>query len=488
MPRIPFTYLAFSALLMLGACGKDIEKFNVNPNGAENVNPEFLLSTVIANTATEYQNNAYMDKPASAGRYITMVRNEGNDKFNWGAQNWDGIFSRLSYNKSLFEMIEYFNQPEYLPYARIMRAFNFAYATDLYGDIPYSKALLSKSEGNIRPEYDKQEQIYPDLVKELRESNDQLAAQQRTINKDQDLLYKSDVMKWRKFANSLRLRLLLRMSKNNPAAFTEMQAIVGDKAKYPIFETNADNADVPYAGKLKENSWPGGPTGNAYDEFDKRKPSKEIVTALMTRNDPRLKAWIAPVAENGTVDPNDFVGVPNAIQAPYDYNGGNKSISLLAPLFNKDADAMLRASLMTYAEVCFILAEAAQAGKITVAGKTAESLYYDGIRANMQFYGVLATADAEDYFDQPLVQYNGTLEQLIGQKWIAMFLKGAEGWFDHRRTGFPKFVLGPLANSPNLPKRYMYPDTEMRVNTDAYNRAVSVFGEDKQTTLMWYLK
>ncbi len=85
MPRIPFKYLAaFSALLMLGACGKDIEKYNVNENGAENINPEFLLSSVIISTAGDYQRDAYMDKPASAGRYITMVRNEGNDKFNWG--------------------------------------------------------------------------------------------------------------------------------------------------------------------------------------------------------------------------------------------------------------------------------------------------------------------------------------------------------------------------------------------------------------------
>lgn len=488
MPRIPFKYLAIPALLMLGACGKDIEDFNINPNGAEKINPEFLLSSVIVSTATDYQREAYMDRPASAGRYITMVRNEGNDKFNWGPQNWDGIYSRLSYNKSLFEMIEWFNQPEYLPYARVMRVFNFAYATDLYGDIPYSKALLSKAEGIIRPEYDRQEQIYTDLIKELREANDQLAVQQKTINKDQDVLYKSDVMKWRKFTNSLRLRLLLRMSKNFPAAFTEMQAIVNDKAKYPIFEANGDNAEVPYIGKLKENSWPGGLTGNAYDEFDKRKPSKEIVEALKLRNDPRLQAWVAPVAERGTVDPGEYVGVPNAIQAPYDYNGGNKKISLLAPLFNKDVDPMLAASLMTYAEVCFILAEAAQAGKITVPGKTAEALYYDGIRANMRYYGVLTQAEAANYFDQVSVKYNGTLSQLIGQKWIAMFLKGAEGWFDHRRTGFPVFVLGPLAASPTLPKRYMYPDNEMRVNGEAYQRAIAVFGEDKQTTLMWYLK
>lgn len=488
MQRIRFTYLALAATLMLGACGKDIEKFNINKNGAEYINPEFMLSSIILSTAADYQREAYMDKPASAGRYITMVRNEGNDKFNWGPQSWDGIYSRLSYNKTLFEMIEHFDQPEYLPYARIMRAFNFAYVTDLFGDVPYSKALLSKSENLTRPDYDRQETIYPDLVKELREANDQLAAQQREINKAQDGLYKGDALKWRKFANSLRLRLLLRMSKNYPAAFTEMQAIVSDKAKYPIFESNADNADVQYAGTQKDNSWPGGRMANAYEEFDKRKPSKEIIDALYDRNDPRLRAWFTVVEKRGTTDTREYVGVPNAIQAPYDYNGGYEYISRLDSLFTADKGNMIPASLMTYSEVCFILAEAAQAGKITVAGKTAETLYYDGIKANMDFYGVLEDAEDADYFDQPIVKYDGTLKQLIHQKWIAMFLKGCEGWFDHRRTGFPEFVLGDLSSAKTLPKRYMYPESETRNNADAYNRAVAIFGEDKQTTLMWYLK
>lgn len=371
-----------------------------------------------------------------------------------------------------------------------MSAFNFAYVTDLFGDVPYSEALRLKSDRVTHPKYDKQEVIYPALLQSLKEANDELAAIVQPIDKKADAMYNGDAMKWRKFANSLRLRMLLRISKNYAPAFTEMQAILSDKSKYPIFESNADNAEVSYLGNVAANSWPGSATATSFSEFDKRKPSKEIVDALFQRNDPRLQVWIAPVdsVNGGSVDTKLYVGVPNAIAAPYDYNGGAAHISRLSAIFRKDSSSMVNATMLTYAEVCFIIAEAMQAGKVTMTGKTAEDMYYAGIDASMKYYGVDKTARDNHYYDQALVKYNGTLEQLIGQKWIAGFLKGAEAWFDNRRTGYPKFVLGPLAVSPILPKRYMYPTGETATNADQYAQALIQFGPDKQTTLMWYLK
>jgi hypothetical protein len=482
--------LLWALPLVLAACTKDFEEINRNPNATETISPEFLLSNVLISTAYDYQKDAYWDKPASAGRYITMVRNEGNDKFDWGPQSWDGHYSRLSTNKNMMDLAEASGQQAYIAVGKVLKAFNFAYVSDLYGDVPYSEALLSKDEGIVHPKYDAQQEIYPSLIKELEDANTLLTNAAEPVSGNADVMYEGDALKWRKFANSLRLRLLLRMSKNYPQAFTAMQQIVSDKNKYPIFVSNADNAEVRYLGDIGANSWPGGPLANAYSEFDKRKPSKEIVDALLKRKDPRLPVWVAPVEEmdGALVDHNEYVGVPNAVPAPYDYNGGNTHISRLSTLFNADVDDMLKASMMTYAELCFILAECVQAGKITVPGKTAESLYYDGIAANMKYYGVDGQATEEHYYDQPLVKYDGTKEQLIVQKWIALFLKGAEGWFDHRRTGFPRFVLGPAAAQKTIPSRYIYPDTERAYNEERYQEALNRFGEDKQNTLMWYLK
>lgn len=482
----------FLPILFAGAllsCGKGLEDINNNPNRPEKINPQFLLSTSVISSAYDYQKEAYYDKPASASRYITLVRNEGNDKFDWGPQGWDGYYAKLSTIKSMIDLATESKDQQYVALGKILAAFNFAYTTDLYGDIPYSEALLSKDEGIVHPKYDPQKDIYPSLLNLLKEANTMLAGELPAIDAKSDAMYGGNVLKWRKFANSLRLRMLLRISKAYPQAFTEMQEILNNKTQFPIFESNADNAEVKYLGDIGPNSWPGGPAANAFSEFDKRKPSKEIVDALLQRNDPRLKVWIAPVDQpaGGTVDPNLYVGVPNAIPAPYDYNGGTPHISRLSAMFNSNAHAMVKASMLTYAEVCFILAEALQAGKITVAGETAESMYYKGIKTNMKYYGVDAQADADHYFDQPMVKYDGTLKQLIGQKWIAGFLQGAEGWFDYRRTGFPQFVLGPLAPG-GIPKRYIYPQTERSYNEDQYKKALTVFGEDKQTTLMWYLK
>lgn len=490
MQRMPLKYLILLFGVLFASCEKGLEEINVNPNESEVINPEFLLSSVLINSAYDYQKDAYFDKPASAGRYITMVRNEGNDKFDWGPQNWDGNYAKLSSNREMMDLAAKLNAPQYVAVGKVMEAFNFGYLSDLFGDIPYTEALLLKSQALVHPKYDPQQAVYPALLQTLKDANNELASLTATVDVKADMMYGGDAMKWRKFANSLRLRMLLRISKNYTAAFTEMQEILNDKTKFPIFEGNEDNAEIIYQGAVTANSWPGSPQGSSVDEFDKRKPSKEIVDALLQRNDPRLQVWVAPVDSlNGwKTDPNAYVGVPNAIPAPYDYNGGKNHISRLSALFTKTNAPMLKASMLTYAEVCFILAECVQAGKVTVAGKTAESLYYDGILANMKFYGVDQTAKDAHYFDQPLVKYNGTLEQLIGQKWIAGFLKGAEAWFDNRRTGFPKFVLGPMSSTPVLPKRYIYPSGERATNEDQYQKALTVFGEDKQTTLMWYLK
>lgn len=489
--RFKYKTILVFFMAVLSACTKDFDKINTNPNSPETTNTEFLLSEVVLSTAYGYQENAVGRRPASAARYLTLVRNTGYDLLDWGPVDWDDIYARLSVNKTLMETAQKRSENQYVAISKIMKAFNFAYLTDLYGDVPYTQALKSKESNVIYPEYDQQQNIYPDLLRELREANDLLKGNTEEINAKGDVLFKGKALQWRKFANSLRLRMLLRISKVYTPAFTEMQTIISDKAAFPVFESSADNAEVAYLGNLAAYSWPGGPLAMIDFDYLKTKVSKELVDRLIQRNDPRLGVWVEPVKSTAgsTVDQNKYVGVPNAIDAPAAYNGGEDHVSVFsAAFFRKNggsANPLLTASLMTYTEQCFILAEAMQKGRITMPGETAESMYYKGIRASMSSYGVIAPSN---YFDQALVKYDGTLEQLITQKWLAMLFKGAEGWFDQRRTGYPAFVTGPLAAGRGIPKRYVFPDSESAKNNINYQKAVAAFGADKETTLMWYLK
>ena len=488
-----FRYKTVLVLFMaiLSACTKDFDKINTNPNSPETTNTEFLMSEVILSTAYAYQENAVGRRPASAARYLTLVRNTGYDLFDWGPVDWDDSYARLSVNKTLLETAQSRSENQYVAISKIMKAFNFAYLTDLYGDIPYSQALKSKESNLIYPEYDQQQAIYPDLLRELQEANELLKGTTGEINAKGDALFNGKALQWRKFANTLRLRMLLRISKVYGNAFTEMQTIVNDKSTYPVFESSADNAAVAYLGNLAAYSWPGGPLAMIDFDYQKTKVSKELVDRLVQRNDPRLGLWVEPVKSTtgSTVDLNKYVGVPNAIDAPAAYNGGEDHVSVFSSSFFRknggSTNPLLNSSLITYTEQCFILAEAIQKGKITVPAETAESMYYKGIRESMKSYGLTAPVN---YFDQALVKYDGTLEQLITQKWIAMLFKGSEGWFDQRRTGYPAFVTGPLAAGRGIPKRYVFPDSESAKNKVNYQKAISAFGPDKESTLMWYLK
>jgi hypothetical protein len=483
-----------AGLMIFSSCTKDFKEINTNPNSPEITNTEFLMSDVLLSTAYAYQENAVSRRPASAGRYLSLVRNTGYDLFAWGPVGWDDVYQRLAVNKTFMETARTRNESQYIAIGKIMKAFNFAYLSDLYGDIPYTQALKSKEENIIYPEYDRQQNIYPDLLKELAEANELLKGATADINAKGDVLYKGKALQWRKFANTLRLRMLLRISKAYAPAFTEMQQILNDKTGFPVFESAADNAEISYLGNLAAYSWPGGPLAMIDFDYLKTKASKELVDRLIDRKDPRLGIWIEPVKSTvgSTVDFNKYVGVPHAIDAPSAYNGGEDHQSVFsASFFRKNggtSNPALKASLITYTELCFILAEAMQQGKITVPGESASSMYYKGIKESMGTYGVEAKAVTEGYYDQDLVKYNGTLDQLMTQKWLAMLFKGAEGWFDQRRTGFPAFVTGPLAAGRGIPKRYVFPDSESAKNNVNYQKALGVFGADQEYTLMWYLK
>jgi len=488
--------LVFGIILGLISCTSDFDNINKNPNAGESINEIYYLTKVITTTAYQYQEDAYMSKPACACRYITKLRNNGDDLLTWTAEGWDNYYACLSTNKTLYDQAEADGAEQYMALSRILEVFNFEYITELWGDIPYSEALHSKDQGIIYPKYDTQETVYPDLIKKLDEANTTLKNTSLSIDGTADVMFKGNVLKWRKFANSLRLRMLLRESKKVSTAISEIQKMVNDQNTYPIMSNNDDNAEIPY---VNTYLWPGGPTkaGSLTDptkEFIKRRPSKEIIDFMVERNDPRLPILFDKVSDisASTVDKNDYVGCPISLTSPYIYNGGDTQISTLnKDIFYQDMNSQVKASMMIYPEVCFILAEVTQQKNVAVPGETAKSLYEKGIAAALNYWGV-NSSDINTYLKQKNVVYDGSLKQLIGQKWAALFIKGAEGWFDYRRTNdvleFNKQIIGESAGQLYLPYRYIYPDGERAQNNNQYLTAIKVFGDDNINTKMWLIK
>ena len=142
---------------------------------------------------------------------------------------------------------------------------------------------------------------------------------------------------------------------------------------------------------------------------------------------------------------------------------------------------------MTYAELQFLLAEAAEKGLI---GGTAQTYYESGVNASFSFYGLALPAN---YFSLPDVAYTGTKAEKLNktgfQKWVSLYFQGLEAWFDWRRTGIPALTPGPSNQNDNkIPVRFRYPIIEQSLNANGYQGAVQRQGADDLNTKMWYLK
>jgi hypothetical protein len=542
-----------SVIILMGgilSCSKDVlrEYDQLQQKDAvESVNDPFLLSSIIKQTTLFYQNQGYSEsKLPSAVQY--MVRNyQGSDNTYSAFQDpTEEMYTAMDILKLVDASIGLTKERGSRVHEgifTIFRALLFSYITDYYGDVYYSEALKGR-DGILYPKYDKQADIYAGLLNELKNANTLIAEGTEPISVTYDLMYGGDKLKWQKFANSVRLRLLMRASKKLPNAAAEMADIVNNPTATPIFTDNGDNAAMAFIGTTADNSWKGG-TLNwvGPEEFDKRRPCKTFVDILDSLNDPRLPIWCAPVEQpwtgnpvmNGvtfeTTDANGYsysssweyidrtipeieAQVINIVDSEKVYVGfiagmapdfkngnghyntleggvvGNFKVSKFSQLLRENEHDLLRATIMNSDEIRFILAEAAAKGLI--AGD-ADAFYREGITQSMQRWGI-SDADITTYLAQPEItlpgDQQGILEQIATQKWLALFLVSAETYLDLRRTQLPNiFNNGNLRNHP-FPFRFRYPGDELGQNKDAYDAGVATLSpaEDTEYSKMWLLQ
>jgi hypothetical protein len=357
-------------------------------------------------------------------------------------------------------------RPNWSAVGRILKSYVFSVMTDAMGDLPYSQAL--KSDTVLQPVYDTQQAIYNGLFTDLAQANTEIDLGPNAFGFPAgDILYGGDMSKWQRFANSLRLRLAMHLSKaDSVKAASEAAAAVAAG----VFTSSADNATIEYLATAPNQNpiYQDAHVGNR-DDYGL---SKTYVDSLRSWNDPRLPifAQIPPVSP-----PHPYRGLPNGLNdgQKIDSLDALKYISRIGAMWRETPDAPML--LLTYSEVLFLEAEAAQRGWIPGSAAT---LYNAAIQAAMEEYGVPAAAITTYLADSRVTYVPGAtgLTQIAYQKWVSLFMQGMESWTEVRRTGVPAIVPGCNAVLRHIPERLPYDDNEAVLNEQNLDAAVTAQG------------
>jgi hypothetical protein len=482
--------ILLSALFLVPACTDEFEEINTNPNAPTEVNAALLLPQIQRDVMGNLLSETW-----GIGNLVVQhtAKNQfvNEDRYLWGERNaiWNGVYDNYNDLQTILQQSEINKQSNYRGVALVMKSWMFSLVTDAYGDVPYSEAGRAK-EGIIYPKYDTQESIYNGILADLKTANDILGTSTEAV--EGDVIFNGDVNKWKRLANSLRIRYLMRISKKRDVK-ADLAAIVNDTTKNPLFRGVADNAVYTFLANAPDQ-FPlhTSRTGS----FNEIRASKTLADTLAKYGDPRLQIFFRPTPATIAAPTPAYVGIPNGLNDvdALQFNGGPQNQSTVGTLYFEQAVSaqglnIAKGVMMTYAELQFLLAEAAEKGLIT--GDPAK-FYTDGVRASFAFYGLTAAA-ANTYLGQAGVAYTGSqtekLNKIGVQKWISLFFQGLEAWFDWRRTGIPNIKPGPSNQNMNMiPVRFIYPIIEQGLNGENRAAAVAAQGADNINTKVWSLK
>lgn len=450
------TLLFFCGLSI--SCTDGFEEINTNKNQPTVSQPKQLLPNVIFNLANTNVNNSFNFGDIVAQYGGNYEYNEL-DVYNWGADaRFWGMYKWLNDIYDIKKQALLLQDKNYEAISLILETYTMQVITDAYGDAPYSEASKGE-EGILKPKYDTQEEIYTQLLLNLDKAN---AMIETATKAEGDVLFNGDMLKWKKFANSLHLRLLMRIS-NKINVSTKLNEIVSKPAQYPLFASNADNATYFYSGSFPNIS-PMSDGINRLYGYNIVIPTTNLVNTLIANNDPRLAEWIDPI-EGSTSQLGLQPGLTlDQIGEPINYSRRAEDY-----FYTKTKIAAL---FMTYSELNFLLAEASQRNLITTG--SAQTYYNTAVEASFKQWNVVMPAD----YLTTTAPYSATTEVLYTQKWLALYHTGTESWFDWKRTGKPSFIqAGPGSKNGNkVPRRIMYPSLEQSVNAQNNSTALQKLG------------
>ena len=525
--------IILSALLgaaLLSSCDNGFEEMNKNPNGPENA-PTYTVFPIATKIFVDEMRDGWV-----SGRmllpwmqYSAQRNYTEEDKYAYrsttGDQAWNATYRSLSNLKKVIDICndpvlgeqqaDYGDVKSQIAAARIMMAYEFLDLTNYFGDVPYWSVSGASNpdfqalqiDKYAQPKYVKQEVIFKNLLQELKEAEAQLNAKEKNLftspeGKMGDKIYDGDAAKWKKFANSLRLRIANQIKDVYPGA----KADIADAIAKGVFTSNDDNALQHYGSTVKEGS-------PFWAEFFGASPrndfyvNNQLVRLLKGQSgkygvDPRLQKYAAPLGTSKanagagnyteTDDITKYQGIPYGL--PSDRLASNNQVARVSPFPKSVLSADYSEVLMEYSEVEFILSE---------TNNWSQANYVNGVKASMEKWGV---AKAKiDAFVTALPA--ATKENVMTQKYVALYMQPQTAWVEYRRTGFPNvsvlllpggtgyeitgtpYVFTPLvAGITDIPSRISYPLGEQTLNTANWTAAVAAYaGKDPINGKLWWM-
>lgn len=469
--KIAIAFMAGVMMCSTVGCTDSFDDINKDPDNAAEVPNANLLAYSIYYTSYRFYDRWFaLDEPMTFCGYVSKMSyiDESRYSFRTGVQdsNWEYLY-RILNNVMDIQRRAGEVSVNLLSVAKVLEVHLMQIATDRWRDVPYTDAVRM-NEGYLTPAYDTQEKIYPAMLAKLKEAADAFDEGGHDDISEGDLMFEGDVTKWQKYCNSMRLRLAIRISEVEPAlAKSTIEEVLGNPDKYPVMESNSDNAFFWWQGS-DSNYYE--PVANAYrtrkTEFC---ASDVMVDNLLENDDPRISTFFTPTPASqteGDVDYTDGTPVYRGYTIGAAQNATAKLYSVWGYKYGQDLGGF--SPWMRVAEVYFHIAEAAMLGYDTGTYGNAETNYNKAIIFSMEENEV-SDADAQAYLANA-GKFDNTLKKLWYEEWVAMFKQGMEGWSLYRRTGVPENnYIAPgrpsqYANHNVPPLRSPYPATELNLN------------------------
>jgi hypothetical protein len=463
--------LVLGAFLASQGCTGDFEKLNTDPDNPIEVPVDNLLAWTIWYTSYRFYDRWFMlDEPCAFAGYVAKLSyiDEARYQFRAGIQDnsWSYVYRTLLNLRAIQTIAREDGLTNLELAAMTMEVEVMQIATDRWRDIPYSNAV-KMDESVVTPTYDTQEDIYPALLALAKETGDRFAdgGGDDDISTG-DILFHGNMDRWRRFVNSLRLRMAIRISDVSPLGRQHVEEILGNPGRYPLTDSNADNVFFWWDGADNTRYEP---IADAYRTRQTEFCAPDLlVDHMLERADPRISTYFTPTPSSQTPGDDDYDGGKPLYRGYIIGASSNppaKNYSVWGQRYGIDLGGF--SPYYRAAEVYFHIAEAASLGYNT-GGITAEEAYNKAIELSMEENGVSA-AEAQAYLEGAGKFANNT-KQIWYEEWVAMFKQGMEGWSLYRRTGVPENnYIAPgraerYADHTTPPFRSPYPDKERNLN------------------------